>query len=119
MDVVKWLLSDQFIFPAFQVGFLLFTIFAWAKDRGFITQKGSVTASVKRGGESWNHFHLAYALLVVVFVAAISTTEALKGYKTLVTIIDLALLLYLCFFNGWCRNKIIGVISASQQMEER
>jgi hypothetical protein len=119
MDIIKCLLSDQFIFPAFQAGFLLFTIFAWAKDRGLFTPNGSVSLSVKRGEKSWNYFHLAYALLVVVFVEAINTMEAWKGYKTLVTIVDLALLLYLCFFNGWCRNKILGVINASQQMEER
>ena len=118
MDIIKCLLSDQFIFPAFQVAFLLFTIFAWAKNCGFFTPKGLGSLSVKRGEKSWNYFHLAYALLVVVFVAAINTTEAWKGYKTLVTIVDLALLLYLCFFNGWCRNKILDVISASQQMEE-
>jgi hypothetical protein len=119
MDIIKYLLSDQFIFSAFQVVFLLVTIFAWMKDRGFFTTKGSFSCSVKRGEKSWNYFHLAYALLVVVFVETINTTEAWKGYKTVVTVADLTLLLYLCFFNAWCRNKIIGVISASQQMEER
>jgi hypothetical protein len=119
MDVVKCFLNDQFIFPAFQVGFLLLTAFALAKDRGFLTPKVSVSATVKRGEKSWNYFHFAYALLVVVFVEAINTTEACKGYKTVVTILDLASLLYLCFFNGWFRNKIIRVINSSQQMEER
>ena len=116
---MKCILNDQFIFPAFQVGFLLFTIVAWMKDCDLFSTKGSASLSITRGEKSWNYFHLAYALLAVVFVEAINTTEALKGYKTIVTIVDLALLLYLCFFNAWCRNKILGVINASQQMEER
>lgn len=53
MDIIiKCLLSDQFIFPAFQACFLLFTIFALAKDRGFFTPKGSIKCFVKRGEKS-------------------------------------------------------------------
>lgn len=119
MDTVKCLLSDQVIFPAFQFGFVLLAIYAWAKDRGIFTRKGSVSLTVKRGEESWKNFNLAYGVLAVVFLQAINTTEAWKGYKSIITIVDLSLLLYLCFFNAWFRNKTLGVIHSSKEMEER
>ena len=119
MEIVKFLLSDQLTFPAFQLAFLLFAIYACAKDRGIFVRKGSCSLTVKRGEESWKNFNLAYGVLAVVFLQAINATEAWRGYKTVVTIIDLSLLLYLCFFSGWCRNKILGVILSSKEMEER
>ena len=72
MEVIKCLLSDQVIFPVLQVGLVLLAAFAWAKERGYFTPKGPVTLTVKRGEKSWNYFHLAYALLVVVFVETIN-----------------------------------------------
>lgn len=53
MDIIKYLLTDQFIFPAFQVGFLLFTIFAWAKDRGFFTGR-LLTDAAPASAHSWH-----------------------------------------------------------------
>lgn len=75
-------------------------------------------ASVKRGEKSWNHFYLAYGILSVIVTQIISLSECGKGYKVFITTVDLGALLYLAFFNGWFRNKVIGFIAASQTMEE-
>ena len=48
MGTVKYFLNDKFIFPAFQVGFLLLTAFAWAKNHGFLTPKDSATVLMHR-----------------------------------------------------------------------
>lgn len=74
--------------------------------------------SVKRGDKSWNHFYLAYGILSVIVTQIISISEFGKGYKVLITVVDLALLLYLTFFNSWFRNKTIGFIIVSQSKEE-
>lgn len=120
--VLEALLSvaqDKHVFPIFQVLIALVLTYGLIKEYGRLRQKGSVTLSVKRGKESWNYFHLMYALLVVVIVEVNNTAEALKGCKTIITLLDLAALFYLCFFNGWFRNRTLGLIRASLNKEER
>ena len=75
-------------------------------------------ASVRRCDESWNHFYLAYGILSVVVTQIISISKFGKGYKVLITVVDLAILLYLAFFNSWFRNKVIHFIVVSQNREE-
>jgi hypothetical protein len=75
-------------------------------------------ASVKRGEKSWNYFYLAYGVLSVIFIQVISLSESGKGYKVYIALVDLGTLLYLGFFNGWFRNKIIDFVVKSQTKEE-
>ena len=116
---LKCTVGDAVAFPAFQTLFFALFLYAFVKDRGWFARDTGINATVKRGKESWTNFHIMYGLLSVVFVLAINTTEVLKGFKTIITLADLSILFYLCFFNGWFRNKIIGIINASQNMEER
>lgn len=109
--------TDIFIFPLFQALFLITVVWARLFDRGFFRNR-SIPMVVKRGSESWSSFYLVYGVLAVVFVEINSTTESLKGYKTLITLLDLGGLFYLCFFSSWFRNKIVGIINASKTMEE-
>ncbi len=118
MIFLRCVASDAIVFSAFQAIFLALFLYAFVKDRGWFTRDTGCSATVKRGKESWANFHLMYGLLVVVFVEVINTTETLKGFKTIITLADLSVLSYLCFFNGWFRNKTIGIIVASQNIEE-
>ncbi|HHT9109745.1 MAG TPA: hypothetical protein ACFYDZ_01130 [Candidatus Brocadiaceae bacterium] len=118
MLFLKYVISDALMFSAFQIIFLALFLFALVKDRGWFARDTGCSATVKRGKESWANFHLMYGLLAVVFVEVINTTEIFKGFKTIITLADLSALFYLCFFNGWFRNKTISIISASQNMEE-
>ena len=109
-----YIFSDSVVFIALHVGLVALVIYSvwgeWKMKRDI--------ASVKRGGKSWNHFYLAYGILSVVVTQIISISEFGKGYKVMITVIDLATLLYLAFFNSWFRNKTIGFINASQTKEE-
>lgn len=116
---LKCAIGDTVAFSIFQALFLVLFLYAFAKDRGWFTRDIDFSGIVKRGKESWANFHLMYGLLAVVFVEAINTTQTLKGFKTIITLADLSVLFYLCFFNGWFRNKTIRIIVASQNMEER
>ncbi|TAK62768.1 hypothetical protein [Methylobacter sp.] len=118
MIFLKCAIGDATSFAAFQAIFVTLFLYAFVKDRGWFKRKSGLTATVKRGKESWANFHLMYGLLAVVFAEVINTTETLKGFKTIITLADLSVLFYLCFFNGWFRNKIMGIIIASQNMEE-
>ena len=116
---IKCAVGDAVVFPAFQTLFLALFLYAFVKDRGWFARDTGFSATVKRGKEGWANFHLMYGLLAVIFVETINTTDILKGFKTIIILADLSVLFYLCFFNGWFRNKTIGIIIASQNMEER
>ena len=120
MDIVKHLLSDQFMFLFFQGVFVILAIYAGIKDNFPRNTGGKSGASltVQHGNESWAKFNLAYGVIALVILEAINTTEALKGYKTVVTALDLSLLFYLCFFNRWFREWTLQVINNSQQMKD-
>jgi hypothetical protein len=40
-------------------------------------------------------------------------------FKVLMSAIDLGVMIRLFFFNGWSRNKIIGIINQARDMSER
>jgi len=90
--------SDKVIFPLFEVIFLIIFFYAMFKERGWFTKRTSVTATVKRGEKSWNMLNLAYGIASVVLLQLINAAESLKGYKTIISSINLLMLFYLTFF---------------------
>lgn len=119
MESILILLSDRIIFPVFELVFIGLFFFAFLKERGWFVKKTGVHATVTRGKESWKNFYLAFGIVSVVLMQIINSSEALKGFKTIISIVNLAMLAYLAFFNGWFRNKTLGLIAKSQQKEEK
>ena len=114
------LLCDRVVFPAVQIGFFILAGFALAKDHGFLPKKGATASlTTQQGPDSWKMLWLAYGALSAILLGALNMTQAFTGYKTAVTITDLALLVYLCFFNNWIRELIVRVIHASQNKVDR
>lgn len=114
-SIVATLFSDQVIFPLFEILLFIIFLYASAKEYRWFTKEASIYGAVKRGEKSWNHFYLAYGVASVVLLQVINSSEALKGYKIIISLINLFILFYLAFFNSWFRNKIIGVIIKSQE----
>lgn len=114
MDFLKCICGDSVVFVMLHIGLLALFLYAVLEER---KMKNDMPA-VKRSEKSWNHFSLAYGILSVIVTQIISISEFGKGYKVLITIIDLALLLYLAFFNNWFRRKTIRIIVTSQNREE-
>ena len=114
MDSILCILSDSVIFVTLHIGFLFLVIYAFFGARKMKRDQ----VSVKRGKGSWKYFSLGYGILSVIVTQIISVSEFWKGYKVLITALDLGGLLYLAFFNSWFRNKIIGFVVASQRKEE-
>ena len=114
MDLIKLLLTDSVIFIALHIGLICLLVFSligeWIMKRDL--------CGVKRGNESWSHFALAYGILSVIVIQVISISEFAKGYKVIITIVDLSIFLYLTFFNSWFRNKTIRFVVASKTKEE-
>ncbi len=104
------LFNDNFIFPVFEIIFVLIFFYALMFKRSI--------ARVKRGETSWNYFSIAYGILSVIMVELVSATESINGYKTIIILANLGMLLYLCYFSGWFRNKIIGFFINSKEKWE-
>lgn len=112
------LANDCSTFNLLQLLFFLFFLSIYVYDKRWIRKKGGVIIEVKRGDTSWGYFASAYGFLSLILLQIINTTEAWKGYKTITTIIDLWLLMYLCFYSSWFRNKIVGMFEKSKNMTE-
>jgi len=114
MDSILCILSDSVIFVTLQIGLIVLVIYALLGER----KMKHGPESVKRGEKSWGYFYITYGMLSVVVTQIISISEFGKGYKVLITVLDLGGLVYLAFFNSWSRNKIIQFIVALQNKEE-
>jgi hypothetical protein len=104
---VACILSDKYVFPAFEIALGLLFLYAFFKGR-------HTGQYAKRGDFSRNAFHVTYGLVSVIVLQVVNSAEALEGYKTILSIADTAVLAYLCYLNGWSRNKIIEWVVAWQ-----
>ena len=118
-DLSYKFISDCFVFSFFEILFLTAFVLIYIYDKGWFRQDRGIVVEVKRGTESWGYFHTVYGFLSIIFLEIINTTDAYKGYKTFITIIDLTALMYLCFFSSWFRNKIVGAVIKSKDMTEK
>jgi hypothetical protein len=53
-----------------------------------------------------------FAATAFVVTYAVDVSKAGEGYKTSLVVADYSVLVYLFFFNGWFRNKVIGHVMA-------
>lgn len=111
--------SDKFIFPLFEGAFLFLFIYALLHEKGFLRKQSNLKISIERGKENWRNFTLAFGIASIVLMQIINSADALHGYKTIISITNLFMLIYLVFLNGWFRNKVIGLIIRSQKKIEK
>lgn len=103
------LLTDQILFPAIQ---LLLIVAAFVAFIGRFFQRRSqrntrINATVTRGPESMAKFYGAYGVLTGIFVTLCAIVDAAEGYRTILILLDVTLVAYLCLWNGWSRTRII------------
>jgi hypothetical protein len=110
--------SDCHTFWTFEFLFFVLFLRGVISDLGWFRPKSGIKTALTRGHESWSHFAFAYGTTAVIMLQIINTTKAAEGYKTIVTIVDMAMLLYLCFYNSWCRNQIVGIVTKSKNKIE-
>jgi hypothetical protein len=86
----------------------------WPRKPGLHIQMEAI-----RGELSRENFHLAYGLVSVLLLQVINVAEAGKGYKVLISIAGIGMLLYLFYFNGWMRNNVVRFVTRWRQRPER
>lgn len=101
------LLSDRIIFILVQGAFHVFLFFAIAKH--LLWKPAGV---ITRGKESRSTFLLFHGLSVLLLFQIISTTDlgVAWNWKPWLSLLNFVAVGYLAFFNGWFRNKWIGLI---------
>jgi len=111
--------ADQIVLWGLPFNLVATALYGLRKDKGWLMPPSPFEgSSLKRGPESWNHLNLAFGIVSVNVLQIIGSSDALPGCRATLGFIDLAAMIYLFFFNGWFRNKAIGLISRSQTMEE-
>jgi hypothetical protein len=79
-----------------------------------VGMSASIELSVKRGDVSWGYLATVYGGFSAVVFAIPLAVESAKPYRIVLSVLNLAAALYLCFFNGWFRNKVIGMIGRAR-----
>ncbi len=94
-----------------------------AKTGNYNLRSDGIDIKIKRGEKNWAYFPLSYNILLTLFVGIISVLPDFGiGYfwciKIILIIICAIILFWLCFFNDWFRNRIVGIFSISANKEE-
>lgn len=112
---INELLSDNYLFPAIQLLLAVFVFFCWLIG---LTQSGNF-ARVTRGDATMAVFYGFYAVLSGLFIAICLQVEVAKNHRVLWVLTDAILIAYVCIFNTWFRNKLLGWIEHLKQIETR
>lgn len=70
--------------------------------------KVSLEKRIKRGEKSWGFIYRVFGVLLTIFIFIISILPLNLTHKGIVFILGLIFLIYLCLFNAWFQNKLIG-----------
>lgn len=105
MSGFLYLLSDNIIFPLFECLLMLIFLFGLLQDHlnrhsGRVVTRGEKSQRIIIG--------VASAIIAVVSNQIVANTDVWKNYRVILMLLNLFITSYLCFFNGWFRNKIMG-----------
>ena len=110
-DVMFWLIQG-IIFTLFVI-----SIFGHTCEK-ILKKKKESSLSVVRGDQSMRIFYGSYAGLNGLLVAICLSVEPAKGYRALWVMLDTVIPAYICLFNPWSRNKILGWVHYLKKLEE-
>ena len=110
------LLSDRIVFILVQGAFHVFLFFAIVKDCRW-KPAGVVT---RAGEDSRNAFMLFHGLSLLLLFQIVSTTNLgiAWNWKPWLSLLNFVAVGHLAFFNGWFRNKWIGLIIKFERRPE-
>ena len=110
---------DEFLLCALPIALVATALYGLRMDKGWFMRRGPLDgSSAKRGETSWGYLNLAFGIISVNVLQIVVSSDALGNCRAVLAFIDLVALIYLFYFNGWSRNKVIGVIMRSLSLEE-
>jgi hypothetical protein len=105
-------------FIIFEVAFISLIIYAFFNDKWRLKKNRNLKIKVKRGEASLKYFKIAFTIALPILLLIINYADIPYIYKTTIGIANIFLLIYLIFFNGWIRNKIVGWANKYRNMTE-
>jgi hypothetical protein len=78
-----------------------------------------LSMQVERDEKSFGYFNIAYGILLAIAIGVISVLYLDSEHKVLLIIGSALVLFWLCYWNGWFRNKIVGIFSKIQDLVEK
>lgn len=115
---IAFLLGDAVLLYAFQAVVIIIFAFAETKDGGLFNKNTGAYATVTRGETSWNLLSFAFGIIAVNVLQIINSADDTAKFKVLMSGFDLVVMIRLFYFNGWFRNKTLGLIGIAQTLEE-
>jgi len=61
--------------------------------------------STERCNDTWKNFPLAFGITFIILMQIINSADALYGYKTFISIVNLIMLIYLVFLTDGLEIK--------------
>ncbi len=110
-------LCDRYVFIAVQFFLVVLLIFSVVFNFAAKSRKNGVRASVIRGENSFLKFQFTWGVLSFAFIEWINLSSAFIGFKLFFGTIDVLILMYLCFYNGWFQNKVIILFDKSSKCD--
>jgi hypothetical protein len=113
--------GDLVMFAILQAAIVSLLIVALANDFSEKRRagKGGPTLAVTRSRQSLGLFYGAYLAVSGLLVAICLSVEVVQGYRIFWALLDTAIVAYVCIFNPWVRNKLIGWSGGIQKLEKR
>lgn len=118
MEFISTITNDQYLLPLIQLLFVLFGFYAINRDRNCKKSSSGFNASLKRGPQSMSIFHSTYVALAFLIVLVTLNVKAAENHKVFFLLLNIGLLAYLCFWNVWFRNKLMGLIIKVSELEK-
>jgi hypothetical protein len=119
--MLEGLVSDEVLFPALQAGLASFVVYAWLRN-WIQTRKagrGGTTLSVTRGDASMARFYATYAAVSGLLIAISLSVDVARDQRVFWAIFDTVLVAYVCLFNPWFRNNLLGWADRLTKIEKR
>jgi hypothetical protein len=112
-------LEDRYAFWAVEIVLYAGVTFASFMDFWIRWGMPGAKAEIKRGDISMARFGYIYTGITALAVLLPLQVEEACWYRTVLAVGNAAAAAYLCFFNGWFRNKLMGWIASVATKIER
>lgn len=107
------LLNDRYAFWVFELALVIFCLVAFIANQAAKTRRknSKAQAMIDRGPVELGRLYNMY--LAATFFAVLLTlnVEQSHGYKVVLVGLNVWIIAYLCFFNIWFRNMLLGLTS--------
>lgn len=116
---VSALLSDAVLFFVLEGVIAALVFYAFAKNLFLMWREKriGVFPQTTRGSTAMKIFYGAYEAATAILVVIPLTVEAAEGYRIAFAMLNFLAIAYLCFFNPWFRNAMLGWVALVSKIE--